>query len=214
MVTNEPARRDAAKHTGRGALPAVRLIALAAVFATALFFMTAVRSHTSETTGAELDGLTRQLGWVTMPAGARPAYFGIHGGTVPVSLLATREGTGLVVFVGRTGNDFLDLLHRAETRVPSLLNATQPRTQDLSINRLAAASRHLVAGSATLSLPVFSLSDDRLASMATSAGGLQPFGLSSRPLIIEGQIAGPDTASQAPRYHLFVDPQFLQPRRD
>ena len=65
-------------------------------------------------------------GWIVMPEGARQAYFGIHGGTIPVSLLATSEGTSLVTFVGATGNDFLSLLRRAEIRMPSLLNGTQP----------------------------------------------------------------------------------------
>ena len=51
-------------------------------------------------------GLPEQQGWVVMPAGARPAYFGIHGGTMPVSLLVYGDGSSLVTFVGRTGNDF------------------------------------------------------------------------------------------------------------
>ena len=45
-----------------------------------------------------------------MPAGARPTYMGIHGGTMPVSLLVYGDGSSLVTFVGRTGNDFLEML--------------------------------------------------------------------------------------------------------
>ena len=61
-------------------------------------------------------------GWQVMPEGARPTYIGIHGGTVPVSLLVSQDGSSLVSFVGRTGNDFLEILHRSDVRMPSLLN--------------------------------------------------------------------------------------------
>lgn len=49
-------------------------------------------------------------GWIDMPGGSRPAYIGIHGGTVPVSLLATRGGSTMVAMVGETGSDFLYVL--------------------------------------------------------------------------------------------------------
>lgn len=49
-------------------------------------------------------------GWQAMPAGGRPAYIGIHGGTVPVSLLTTRGGATMVALVGETGSDFLRVL--------------------------------------------------------------------------------------------------------
>ena len=62
--------------------------------------------------------------WVTMPAGARPTYMGIHGGTMPVSLLVSSDGTSLLTFVGRTGNDFLEVLHHGDIRFPSLLGST------------------------------------------------------------------------------------------
>ncbi|MDR2055213.1 MAG: hypothetical protein LBQ10_05025, partial [Desulfovibrio sp.] len=55
-------------------------------------------------------------GWTIMPAGARPAYMGIHGGTMPVSLLVVADGSSLLGFVGRTGNDFLDVLR--STKLP------------------------------------------------------------------------------------------------
>jgi len=48
--------------------------------------------------------------WTHMPAGARATYIGIHGGTVPVSLLTSRDGTHMVALVGQTGNDFLRTL--------------------------------------------------------------------------------------------------------
>ena len=66
------------------------------------FLPTAQASKPASTT--ELD--SPDNGWVVMPAGAKQAYIGIHGGTVPVSLLATREGTSLVSFVGARATTF------------------------------------------------------------------------------------------------------------
>lgn len=60
--------------------------------------------------------------WVTMPAGGKPAYIGIHGGTVPVSLLTARGGSAMVALVGETGSDFLRML-RGDARNGS--SATQ-----------------------------------------------------------------------------------------
>ena len=99
-------------------------------------------------------------GWIVMPEGARQAYFGIHGGTIPVSLLATSEGTSLVTFVGATGNDFLSLLRRAEIRMPSLLNGTQPGKPLARLPLIPGRGCKLTAGSSTTSLPVFYLSDE------------------------------------------------------
>ena len=47
--------------------------------------------------------------WKRVPGGSRPAYAGIQGGTVPVSLLQASNGTIFVV-PGRTGNDFTHVL--------------------------------------------------------------------------------------------------------
>lgn len=152
-------------------------------------------------------------GWIVMPEGARQAYFGIHGGTIPVSLLATSEGTSLVTFVGATGNDFLSLLRRAEIRMPSLLNGTQPGKPLARLPLIPGRGCKLTAGSSTTSLPVFYLSDEMLARLAATPGMLQPFGLSAQPLSIEGQVSMPDPFSHTPRYHILVGPQYLQPRR-
>ncbi len=156
-------------------------------------------------------------GWVVMPAGAKQAYIGIHGGTVPVSLLSTSEGTSLVSFVGRTGNDFLELLHREDMRMPSLLNGTTPQGSDGTTPRKLDLAgfrvRHLMAGSASNSLPVIYLNGDSLAKLSPNLDALKPFGLSDTPLSIEGEIARPDPFQLAPRYHILVDPKYLQPRR-
>ena len=90
------------------------------------FLLAALVPATAWSTDSQ--GLPEQQGWVVMPAGARPAYFGIHGGTMPVSLLVYGDGSSLVTFVGRTGNDFIDVLRRAEISMPSLLNATSQRS--------------------------------------------------------------------------------------
>ena len=174
---------------------------------------TAQASKSASTT--ELD--SPDNGWVVMPAGAKQAYIGIHGGTVPVSLLATSEGTSLVSFVGRTGNDFLELLHREDMRMPSLLNGTAPRgSDDTTPRKLDLAGfrvRHLMAGNASNSLPVIYLNGDSLAKLSPNRDALKPFGLSDTPLSIEGEIARPDPFQLAPRYHILVDPKYLQPRR-
>lgn len=48
--------------------------------------------------------------WGEMPAGAKTTYIGIHGGTVPVSLLTAGDGSPMVAMVGMTGSDFLNFL--------------------------------------------------------------------------------------------------------
>ena len=45
-----------------------------------------------------------------MPAGAKTTYIGIHGGTVPVSLLTAGDGSPMIALVGLTGSDFLNFL--------------------------------------------------------------------------------------------------------
>ena len=128
-------------------------------------------------------------GWVIMPAGARPTYMGIHGGTMPVSLLVSDDGSSLLTFVGRTGNDFLDVLRRTDVRMPSLLNATAAR--DTAGGGLLTGGTVLMAGSAASSMPVIYLTGEGFARAAPSPDQLQPFGLSDKPLSIEGQVVKP-----------------------
>jgi len=177
-----------------------------------------VFSFSPRSTGADTQRAASLLpagqGWTVMPEGARQTFFGIHGGTTPVSLLATSEGTSLVSFVGATGNDFLALLRKAEIRMPSLLNATQPGRTLSGLPLVPGRGGKLTAGSSTSSLPVFYLSDEMLARLAATPGMLQPFALSSQPLSIEGQVSMPDPFSHAPRYHILVGPQYLQPHKN
>lgn len=141
--------------------------------------------------------------WVSMPAGARPAFMGIHGGTMPVSLMVSDDGSALLTFVGRTGNDFLEILRRSDLPVPSLLNAT---ARGMAGDK---AESSLFAGSGTDSMPVL-VSGDPFAPPAVNA--LQPFGLSEKPLSIEGEVLRPLRLSPEKRFRLYFEPQHLQPR--
>lgn len=137
--------------------------------------------------------------WVTMPAGARPSYMGIHGGTMPVSLLVSGDGSSLLGYVGQTGNDFLEVLRKAYLPFPSFANATREKFNSLSG---ADDPGRLSAGGAAASLPVFSFS----ASPAVSAGWIrhfQPFGLSDEPLSIEGNVSRPEIIPLPKKYRTF-----------
>ena len=119
---------------------------------------TAAGSTTADTPQqtATVSGQSPPKGWTAMPAGARSTYLGIHGGTVPVSLLVSRDGMSLVSFVGQTGNDFLELLRRADVRLPSLLTSILGSSHGGSM---------LLAGRAQRSMPVLYVLGDRLAAM-------------------------------------------------
>lgn len=146
-------------------------------------------------------------GWVVMPAGGRPAYMGIHGGTMPVSLLVAGDGASLFTFVGRTGNDFLEALRATDLPLPSLLNAASANSR--AVSRGAA----LFAGNATSSLPVIPLNSESFAGLLEEPGKLQPFGLSDEPLSIEGHAVRPKSLSPVKSYRLFVLPQYLGPSK-
>jgi hypothetical protein len=75
-------------------------------------------------------------GWIDMPGGSRPAYIGIHGGTVPVSLLATRGGSTMVAMVGETGSDFLYVLRGGRNQ-----SAANGSEQTEAASELLAAAR-------------------------------------------------------------------------
>ena len=119
---------------------------------------TAAGSTTADTPQqtATVSGQSLPEGWTAMPAGARSTYLGIHGGTVPVSLLVSRDGMSLVSFVGQTGNDFLELLRRADVRLPSLLTSILGSSHGGSM---------LLAGRAQRSMPVLYVLGDRLAAL-------------------------------------------------
>ncbi len=152
-------------------------------------------------------------GWVSMPAGARSAYFGIHGGTVPVSLLVTNTGTSLISFVGQTGNDFLALLRKAELRLPSFLCGGKA-SADLPLGKNHPDSKTLTCGSSVFNLPVISLSDDSVFKLAATPGLLQPFGFSDKTRGIEGDVSMPGDEAGLVRYHILVDPNYLAPHQE
>lgn len=146
--------------------------------------------------------------WVTMPAGGKPAYMGIHGGTMPVSLLVSGDGSSLFTFVGRTGNDFLNVLRDSFMPLPSIGNST--RMGSAPVKDLKTG---LFAGNATASMPVIALSGDRLANQSWF-GQLAPFGLSAEPLSIEGEVMKPEGLSPARKYRIYFLPDYFQPRRN
>lgn len=140
--------------------------------------------------------------WTRMPAGGKPAYMGIHGGTMPVSLLVANDGSSLLGFVGRTGNDFLELLRNAYLPLPSFGNSTHKKD-------MALKSSGVFAGNATASLPVFTLPDDPAATR-TLIGRLFPFGLSPLPLSIEGALEKPNTIGREKKFRNFYLPDNFQ----
>lgn len=146
--------------------------------------------------------------WISMPAGAKSAYMGIHGGTMPVSLLVSKDGDSLFTFVGRTGNDFLELLRNTYLMaLPSFANATRGAEGPLP----GKIRPSLFAGNATATLPVISLSGDRLSKFSWF-DTLKPFGLSEAPLSIEGEVAKPVASPERHPYRLFFLPKFFLPR--
>lgn len=144
--------------------------------------------------------------WSFMPAGAKQSYMGIHGGTMPVSLLVSADGASLLSFVGRTGDDFIEALRKARLPVPSFSNATS------SGKPHAKGGAALFAGNATATLPVFAFSGSILPSSSFSAH-LEPFGLSREPASIEGEVAKPRKFPHARSARLFRLPDYFQPRR-
>ena len=146
--------------------------------------------------------------WVHMPAGARPTYMGIHGGTMPVSLLVSDDGTSLLSFVGRTGNDFIEVLHRTEIQMPSILKETARNATRTTEPRAV-----LAAGREGASMPVLVLSDAGYLHKTLGAEQLLPFGFSEKPLSIEGTVRFPDVLpSKKKHYRLFFQPNHLTPR--
>lgn len=119
-------------------------------------------------------------GWVDMPVGARPAYIGIHGGTVPVSLLTSKDGQSMVTFVGRTGNDFLSMLHKTSIRSPEGERQVNPSSNGTV----------LMAETSIGSIPVFYATGKGFARMDLADDWL-PFGLTEKPLLLEGQAVKP-----------------------
>lgn len=147
--------------------------------------------------------------WVEMPAGAKPSFMGIHGGTMPVSLLVSADGSSLLSYVGQTGNDFLEILRQAYLPFPSFANATREKFHNL-IN--PAAKSKLYAGNADASLPVLSLSTSPVIS-PDWISHFQPFGLSDEPLSIEGNVSRPEIIPLQKKYRIFFLPEKFFPTK-
>ena len=152
-------------------------------------------------------------GWLLMPAGARPTYMGIHGGTMPVSLLVSDDGQALLSFVGRTGNDFLEVLNRTDAQMPNFPNPLTNGTVETSSAIPAPGGTVLMAGSASGSMPVIYLTGSGMQRSTVRPEQLLPFGFSEKPVSIEGQVSKPLFPTQPKHYRLFFQPHYLQPRR-
>lgn len=152
-------------------------------------------------------------GWVSMPPSVRATYIGIHGGTVPVSLLASKDCTHMVALVGRTGNDFLQILRSdaSETvnspvetvRDPQAVDAdhseAEPRAADAGGQSPARSPSPFFAGNATVlkaetalgNMPVIYATGYSFAGMAELYADLMPFGLFEHSPLLEGAVKGP-----------------------
>lgn len=143
--------------------------------------------------------------WVEMPEGARKAYIGIHGGTVPVSLLSAGDGTPLIAQVGLTGSDFLHFMRSRGKNKPW-------NTSDLAENLSSGMGEHVVrppvsnanatlllAGTASGDLPVIYATGHNFEKMAIVPESWAPFGLTEKPLSLEGAIKLPPQQEKKPR---------------
>jgi len=144
-----------------------------------------------------------------MPAGARAAYIGIHGGTVPVSLLTSRDGTHLVALVGQTGNDFLRTLKVAPGTVgapPALHGEEAADLAPLPLRpaaapaatsfRRTANSTLLMAGTAVGAMPVIYATGHSFASLNQLYTDSLLFGISENSLLLEGAVKAPRLAKK------------------
>lgn len=146
--------------------------------------------------------------WVSMPAGARKTYIGIHGGTVPVSLLTAGDGSPMIAQVGLTGSDFLHFLRtggKAETDtlfqdITPFTEVSAPSASDQA-GILAAETglpevptlpdknaTVLFAGTAAGDVPVIYATGRTFENMSLVLGKWAPFGLTEKALSFEGTV--------------------------
>jgi hypothetical protein len=166
--------------------------------------------------------------WKYMPAGARATYIGIHGGTVPVSLLTSRDGTHMVALVGQTGNDFLRTLKAdpgtAET-LPPTTSGSLPVPHDVEDTdfvhlhrqtagipalpplRLAANATLLMAGTAVGAMPVIYATGHSFASLSRLYADSLLFGLSEHSPLLEGSVKAPRKTAKKARIAKLGQPQ-------
>ncbi len=157
--------------------------------------------------------------WIYMPPNPRAIYIGIHGGTVPVSLLTSRDGTHMVAQVGRTGNDFLRILKadppangRPAAQAPAAPAEPQAAAQEDGDaaapavvetappsplpSRFAANATVFMAGTALGAMPVIYATGRSFAGIAHIYGDCLPFGLSENSTLLEGAVKGPLKATK------------------
>lgn len=167
-----------------------------------------------------------------MPAGARVTYIGIHGGTVPVSLLTDKDGTSMVTFVGQTGNDFLRILLRTSNNEASLPpTSAEPAAQLLKLappaqslvtsermgphsplvnKQQPANATVLQAETAVGNIPVIYVTGKGFARMDLPEAQWLPFGLSEKPLDLEGQVLKPIGVTKIKKQRRFSLPKSLK----
>lgn len=157
--------------------------------------------------------------WGEMPAGARPVYIGIHGGTVPVSLLTAGDGSPMIAQVGLTGTDFLHFMRHgasansvvrarddADPAAPRDAGHDEEKTPDSAAaeengkgekppenttrDSLAAGdgATLFLAGRAGDDVPVIYATGKAFERMSLVPANWAPFGLTEKPLSVEGEV--------------------------
>lgn len=130
--------------------------------------------------------------WNEMPAGARPVYIGIHGGTVPVSLLTAGDGSPMIAQVGLTGTDFLNFMRDGVP--PSLVYQKQHISEEtqkkvISIPILPRnGAKLLLAGQGGDDIPVIYATGRAFERLSLVPTNWAPFGLTEKPLSLEGEV--------------------------
>ena len=150
-------------------------------------------------------GKKEEVVWGEMPAGARTTYIGIHGGTVPVSLLTAGDGSPMIALVGLTGSDFLHFLRSkgkmaeeppAETPATPAASGPLPpapsSTEDLPATPPPVPSESnatlLLAGSPSGDIPVIYATGRAFERMSLVPANWAPFGLTEKALSVEGEV--------------------------
>lgn len=135
----------------------------------------------------------KEVEWGYMPAGARSTYIGIHGGTIPVSLLTAGDGSPMIAQVGLTGSDFLNFLRSSGkpfvSQEPEINNNLFDKNQNFPIP--TADVTILKTGNETEDVPVLYATGNSFEQLSLVPENWAPFGLTEQPLAIEGQIAKP-----------------------